>query len=102
MTESVIMSAILLVCALVVYVRPQWIATFRHYSDKERRNIEMKRVRRTAGGGLLALALSIGLGSWALAEASVAETTIVVLRMVILFAGVIAIVARVETFNHNK
>ena len=101
MNNSVV-SLLLLVFAGIVYLRPQWISTFRHYTDAERRNIEMKRVRRMAGGGLLALALSIGLGSWALAEASVAETTIVVLRMVILFAGVIAIAARVETFNHNK
>lgn len=102
MTESVVMSALLLVCAVVVYVRPQWISTFRHYSDEKRRNIEMKRVRHAAGGGLLVLALSIGLGSWALAETGVAEATIVVLRMVVLFAGVLAIAARVETFNHNK
>lgn len=102
MTESVVISALLLVCAAVVYVRPQWISTFRHYSDEKRRNIEMKRVQRTAGGGLSALALSIGLGSWALAEAGVAEAMIVVLRMVVLFAGVLAIVARVETLNHNK
>ena len=32
----------------------------------------------------------------------VAETTIAVVRMVVLFAGVIAIAARVEMFNHNK
>ena len=102
MTESIVMSAILLVCALVVYVRPQWISTFRHYTDAERRNIEMKRVRRTAGGGLLGLALLTGLGIRLLVWGGVAETTIVVLRMAVLFAGVIAIVARVETFNHNK
>lgn len=101
-TESIVEFAILLVCAVVVYVRPQWISTIRHYSDEKRRNIEMKRVRHTAGGGLLVLALSIGPGSWALAEAGVSETTIVVLRAIVLFIGAFAIVAYVETFNQNK
>ena len=102
MTESFVVAAILLVCTFIVYVRPQWISTLRHYTDEERRNIEMKRVRRTAGGGLAVLALLIGPGSWLLARGGVPETTIAVVRMVVLFAGVIAIAARVEMFNHNK
>ena len=91
------MPLLLLVCAGIVYCRPQWISTLRHYTDEERRRIDMQRVRRTAGGGLLGLALLTGPGSWLLAWGGVAETTLTVLRAVVLFVGGIAIAARAET-----
>lgn len=91
------MPLLLLVCAGIVYCRPQWISTLRHYTDEERRNINMQRVRRTAGGGLLLLALLTGPGSWLLAWGGIAETTLTVLRILILVIGVIGIMTRIET-----
>ena len=91
------MPLLLLVCAGIVYCRPQWISTLRHYTDEERRRIDMQRVRRTAGGGLLLLALLTGPGSWLLAWGGIAETTLTVLRILILVIGVIGIMARIET-----
>lgn len=97
MNASVLMPLLLLVFAGIVYCRPQWISTLRPYTDEERRNIDMQRVRRTAGGGLLLLALLTGPGSWLLAWGGVAETTLTVLRILVLVIGVIGIMARIET-----
>ena len=101
MNVSVLMPLLLLVFAGIVYCRPQWISTLRPYTDEERRNIDMRRVRRTAGGRLLLLALLTGPGSWLLAWGGVAKTTLTVVRVVVLFVGGIAIAARTETFNQN-
>ena len=102
MNSSLLASIVLLVCAGLACIRPQWLSTIRHYSDAERRNIELKRVRRTVGGGLLLLALLTGAGGWVFVVAGVPETTRIVLQILVLFVGVIAIVARVEKFNHNR
>lgn len=102
MDAPILLSAILLACAGIAYVRPQWISTLRHYTDAERRNIDMRRVRRAAGGGLLALALLTGPGSWMLARCGTSETTLTVLRITVTFIGAIAIAARIETYNRNK
>ncbi|MCM1150856.1 MAG: hypothetical protein NC209_07850 [Alistipes sp.] len=101
MDTSYFASLLLLACAGVVYLRPQWISTLRRYTDAERRNIEMRRVRRTAAGGLLALALLIGPGSRGLAWLGVSETTLTVLRIILVTIGVIVIMTRIETRNHN-
>ena len=97
MNASVLMPLLLLVFAGIVYCRPQWISTLRHYTDEGRRNIDMRQVRRTAGGGLLLLALLTGPGSWLLAWGGVAETTLTVVRILVLVIGVIGIMARIET-----
>ena len=97
MNASVLMPLLLLVFAGIVYCRPQWISTLRHYTDEERRSIDMQQVRRTAGGGLLLLALLTGPGSWLLAWGGVAETTLTVVRILVLVIGVIGIMARIET-----
>ncbi len=97
-----VLSLILLACAGIAFVRPQWISTIRHYTDAERRNIDMRRVRRSAGGGLLALALLTGPVNRLLARHGIPETTLTALRIIVLFIGAIAIAACVETYNRNK
>ena len=51
MTESLVIAAILAVCAVIVWLRPQWISTL---SETPQKNPELnwRAVRRIAAGGL--------------------------------------------------
>lgn len=102
MEAQIVLSVLLLVLAACVWLRPRWISTFRGYTEEQFRKVDLKRVRRTAGGGLTLLALLLGGGSWALHRAGVDYTTLTVLGIVLTFAGVVAIMARVETFDRNR
>lgn len=99
MIESVVIAAFLFVIAGFVYARPEQISTLRGYSSEKLRNIDLKKVRRTAGGGMALLAVMILAGCWLLLLSGVGESTVTVLRIVAVFAGVAVIMARVETFN---
>ncbi len=99
MTESLVIAAILAVCAVIVWLRPQWISTL---SETPQKNPELnwRAVRRIAAGGLALLAAAIAGGSWLLLGAGVDEATLTVLRIFVLFVGAIGIVAAVE--GHKK
>lgn len=102
MQTQVVISVLLLACAVFVYLRPQNISTLNGYSEEQLRNVDLRKVRRTAGGGLAALAVTIGGGSWLLSRAGVDDATLTVVGIVVIFAGVVVIMARVESLNRNR
>ena len=102
MEVQVIISAFLLLGGILAYFRPQNISTLNGYSEEKLRNVDLQKVRRTAGGGMVLLAALLGGGSWALSKAGVDETTLTVVGIILVFVGVITIIAKVETYNHNK
>lgn len=97
-----LISGLLLSAAILVWLRPQSVSTLSHYSKEQLARVDLRRVRRTGTFGLAALALLIGPGSWLLHRAGVDATTTTVISWIVLFAGAIAIAARIETFNKNK
>ena len=101
MTESLVIAAILAVCAVIVWLRPQWISTL---SETPKKNPELnwRAVRRISAGGLAQLAAAIAGGSWLLIRADVEETTLTVVGIVVLFIGAITIVALVEQAKNRK
>lgn len=102
MDVSIVLTVILLLCAVFVYLRPQSISTLNGYSKEKLRNVDLRKVRRTVGGGLALLAVLIGGGSWLLLKAGMDEIMLTVIRIIVIFVGVIFLAARVETHNHNK
>lgn len=95
-------SGLLLLAAIFTWLRPQSASTLSHYSKEQLARVDLRRVRRTETFGLVALALFIGPGNWLLHRAGVDTKTLSVISWIVLFAGAIAIAARIETFNKNK
>lgn len=102
MEAQIVISVLLLACAVFVYLRPQHISTLNGYSEEQLRNVDLRKIRRIAGGGLVLLAVSVGGGSWFLSRAGVDDTVLTVLGIVVIFAGVVVIMARVESLNRNR
>lgn len=101
MNESLVIAAILAVCAVILWLRPQSLSTL---SKTPKKNSELNRraVRRISAGGMALLAATIAGGSWLLVEAGVAEATITVVRIVVLAVGAIGIIAAVELCKKRK
>lgn len=97
-----LISGLLLIAALLILLRPQRVSTLRHYSKEQLAEVDLRRVRRTGSLGTAALALLIGPGSWLLHRAGVDEATLTALGIVVLAVGLIAIAARIETYNKNR
>jgi len=95
-------SGLLLLAAILTWLRPQLVSTLNHYSKEQLARVDLRRVRRTETFGLVALALLIGPGNWLLHRAGIAAKTLTVISCIVLFAGALAIAARIETFNKNK
>ena len=86
MTESLVIAAILAICAVILWLRPQSISTLSG-NPEENPEINWRAVRRIGAGGLLLLAVVIGGGSWLLLRAGVEPQTITVLGIPLLFIG---------------
>ena len=99
MTESLVIAAILAICAVILWLRPQSISTL---SGNPEENPELNAVRRIGAGGLLLLAVVIGGGSWLLLRAGVEPQTITVLGILLLFIGAIGLTAAVELCKKRK
>lgn len=101
MNESLVIAAVLALCAGIVWLRPQSISTL---SETPKKNPELnwRAVRRIAAGGMALLAAAIAGGSWLLLRAGVAEATITAVRIVVLFVGAIGIIAAIEIRKHRK
>lgn len=101
MNESLVIAAILALCAGIVWLRPQSISTL---SETPKKNPEVNwcAVRRIAAGGMALLAAAIAGGSWLLVRAGAAEATITAVRIIVLFVGVVGIVAAVETHKNRN
>jgi len=97
-----LISGLLFLAAILVWLRPQSVSTLSRYSKEQLARVDLRRVRRTGTFGLVALALLIGPGNWLLHRAGVDAATLTVVSWIVLFAGAIAIAARIETFNRNK
>ncbi len=97
-----LIAGLLLLAAILVWLRPQSVSTLNHYSKEQLARVDLRRVRRTGSCGLVALALLVGPGSWLLHRAGVNATTLTVISWIVLFAGAIVIAARIESFNKNK
>ena len=100
MTESLVIAAILAICAVILWLRPQSISTLSG-NPEENPEINWRAVRRI-GAGLLLLAVVIGGGSWLLLRASVEPQTITVLGILLLFIGAIGLTAAVELCKKRK
>ena len=88
MTESLVIAAILAICAVILWLRPQSISTLSG-NPEENPELNWRAVRRIGAGGLLLLAVVIGGGSWLLLRAGVEPQTITVLGILLLFIGAI-------------
>ena len=99
MTESLVIAAILAICAVILWLRPQSISTLSG-NPEENPEINWCAVRRIGAGGLLLLA--IGGGSWLLLRAGVEPQTITVLGILLLFIGAIGLTAAVELCKKRK
>ncbi len=97
-----LVSGLLLLAAILIWLRSQSVSTLRHYPKEQLAQVDLRRVRRTGTFGLVALALLVGPGNWLLHRTGVDAMTLTVLSWMVLFAGAIAIAARIETFNKNK
>ena len=97
MTESLVIAAILAICAVILWLRPQSISTL-----SENPELNWRAVRRIGAGGLLLLAVVIGGGSWLLLRAGVEPQTITVLGILLLFIGAIGLTAAVELCKKRK
>ncbi len=82
-----LISGLLLLAAILVWLRPQSVSTLSHYSKERLTQVDLRRVRRTGTFGLVALALLIGPGNWLLYRAGVDAMTLTVLSWIVLFAG---------------
>lgn len=101
MTESLVIAAILAVCATVVWLRPQSLSTLPGTPEKNPQT-DWRAVRRIAAGGMALLAAVIAGGSLLLARAGIAEATLTAVRIVVLFIGTIGIISAVECCKKRK
>lgn len=101
MTESLVIAAILAICAVILWLRPQSISTLSG-NPEENPELNWRAVRRIGAGGLLLLAVVIGGGSWLLLRAGVEPQTITVLGILLLFIGAIGLTAAVELCKKRK
>lgn len=101
MNESLVIAAILALCAGIVRLRPQSLSTLSE-TQKKSPETNLRAVRRIAAGGMALLAAAIAGGSWLLVRAGAAEATITAVRIVVLFVGVVGIVAAVETHKNRN
>ena len=100
MTESLVIAAIMAICAVILWLRPQSISTLSG-NPEENPELNWRAVRRIGAGGLL-LAVVIGGGSWLLLRAGVEPQTITVLGILLLFIGAIGLTAAVELCKKRK
>ena len=89
MTESLVIAAILAICAVILWLRPQSISTLSG-NPEENPELNWRAVRR------------IGAGSWLLLRAGVEPQTITVLGILLLFIGAIGLTAAVELCKKRK
>ena len=89
MTESLVIAAILAICAVILWLRPQSISTLSG-NPEENPEINWCAVRRIGAGGLLLL------------RAGVEPQTITVLGILLLFIGAIGLTAAVELCKKRK
>ena len=101
MTESLVIAAILAICAVILWLRPQSISTLSG-NPEENPELNWRAVRRIGAGGLLLLAVVIGGGSWLLLRAGVEPQTITVLGILLLFIGAIGLTGAVELCKKRK
>ena len=99
MTESLVIAAILAICAVILWLRPQSTLSG---NPEENPELNWRAVRRIGAGGLLLLAVVIGGGSWLLLRAGVEPQTITVLGILLLFIGAIGLTAAVELCKKRK
>ena len=111
MTESLVIAAILAICAVILWLRPQSISTLSG-NPEENPEINWRAVRRIGAGGLLLLSLymdkrmkreTLGGGDIKLLfRAGVEPQTITVLGILLLFIGAIGLTAAVELCKKRK
>ena len=89
MTESLVIAAILAICAVILWLRPQSISTLSG-NPEENPELNWRAVRRIGGG------------SWLLLRAGVEPQTITVLGILLLFIGAIGLTAAVELCKKRK
>ena len=89
MTESLVIAAILAICAVILWLRPQSISTLSG-NPEENPELNWRAVRRIGAGGLLLL------------RAGVEPQTITVLGILLLFIGAIGLTAAVELCKKRK
>ena len=88
MTESLVIAAILAICAVILWLRPQSISTLSG-NPEENPELNWRAVRRIGAGGLLL-------------RAGVEPQTITVLGILLLFIGAIGLTAAVELCKKRK
>lgn len=100
MTESLVIAAILAICAVILAAAAVDLDAQRQ--PEENPELNWRAVRRIGAGGLLLLAVVIGGGSWLLLRAGVEPQTITVLGILLLFIGAIGLTAAVELCKKRK
>lgn len=94
MKESLVIAAILLLCGVIAWLRPQWIAALRKNPQTDPRII-----RRIVGGIPLLMALLIAGGSWLLEWSGYTDDHLAMLRIGVLFVGLVAVISLVEHYK---
>lgn len=94
MKESLVIAAILLLCGVIAWLRPQWIAALRKNPQTDPRII-----RRIVGGIPLLMALLIAGGSWLLERSGYTDDHLAMLRIGVLFVGLVAVISLVEHYK---
>ena len=97
MKESLVIAAILFLCGVIAWLRPQWIAALRKNPQTDPRII-----RRIVGGIPLLMVLLIAGGSWLLQRAGCTDDQLAMLRIGVLFVGLITVISLVEHYKKRK
>lgn len=97
MKESLVIAAILLLCGVIAWLRPQWIAALRKNPQTDPRII-----RRIVGGIPLLMALLIAGGSWLLERSGYTDDQLSILRIGVLFIGLVAVISLVEHYKKKN
>lgn len=95
MNESLVIAAILALCAGIVRLRPQSLSTLSE-TQKKSPETNLRAVRRIAAEGWRCWRRRSPAGAGCSCAPGAAEATITAVRIVVLFVGVVGIVAAVE------